>query len=94
MESAITSVLVDVGRRMKREQLATTSQIERQKSNRERGVLLEVEPRALAGFVRLVLLTATPVASTQGELNVGSVIPKPKFSSSRVCFRSIPNLML
>ena len=35
-----------------------------------------------------------PLASMQGELKVGSVTPKPKFSSSRVCFRSSPYFRL
>ena len=30
----------------------------------------------------------------QGELKAGSVMPKPKFSSSRVCFRSTPYFRL
>src|ERR1019366_673199 len=48
---------------------------------------------ALAHFVGSVRLdgpAGSPLLSRQTGLNVGSVMPKPKFSNSRVCFISMP----
>ena len=47
-----------------------------------------------AGMVRAGSPTALPSLLMQGELKVGSVMPKPKFSSSRVCFKSTPYFRL
>ena len=43
-----------------------------------------------AGEIRVGSPAGLPSELIQGSLKVGSVIPKPKFSSSRVCFRSSP----
>ena len=37
---------------------------------------------------------APPLPLRQTGLNVGSVIPSPKFSTKRVCVNSVPTLML
>src|SRR2546428_12177110 len=51
-------------------------------------------PGRKLGFVPEVVQGGASVGSTQGGLNVGSVIPKWNCSNSRVCLRSTPNLRL
>ena len=47
-----------------------------------------------AGEISVGSPTELPSLLMQGSLKVGSVIPKPKFSSRRVCFKSSPYLRL
>jgi len=47
-----------------------------------------------AGLVKAGSPTALPSLLMHGSLKVGSVIPKPKFSSRRVCFKSSPYFRL
>src|SRR5712691_4445967 len=46
------------------------------------------------GSVRAGFGMEFPLESMQGELNPESVMPKPKFSSRRVCFKSTPYFKL
>src|ERR1700674_1910174 len=46
------------------------------------------------GSVKVGSGIADPLESMQGELKPGSVTPKWKFSSNRVCFRSMPYFKL
>ena len=82
---------------MKLEQRAAAGQIEGEqrggKAIRCCGTIIR-RRRTAPVEVREVSPAATPSPSMQGELNVGSVMPKPKFSSRRVCLRSMPNFRL